>query len=488
MNKKKHALIVAGCCFSLCLCNVRPANSRVTILSGELGLQQEYNSNIFQTEDAEGQWTTILLPTLTLSSEGDKDLLSVSGGSILEWDQRRDVREFEHNLSFSATREIFQRFQVTLSDGYSYFDNSARADMDPLHVSLTDRFARAGHFSQSEVARLLFPEISYTPDDYLQVLTQLQQRYDAADQATRDEVDRYLTNSPDNGRRRYWENEIVIEGTFEFARDSVLSFGYGYSMNDDRSADITEYYEHSPRIGLTYRFNPQWLAGVNYELTKGQYDQSDDVRNHETTFIVEYGISHRDTLSLNYDYGCISYQGEREDSIEQSGEFGWAHDFTPHTRLSATFTGNYLGREYSYDERGGEVGLGLNHLLPRGTVSFGFDGLFDEGERGDNSGWDHLRSSWSVNGGMTYDLLQDLSTSVAVSYEKRYEWLETTVGKSIFNDYSADVSMTYTFGQWFTVRCGYTFNMLDVQNSAVSGYKEHVLMLEFAAVNDLMRW
>lgn len=493
MNKK-NILAIGSLFFVSLLGSNNSADCRENVLSGSLSMQQEYDSNIFQlADDEEDQWTTTLLPTLTLVSIGEKDEVSLTASSGLGWNQRLDERDFTHNLVFSGSRQISQYWRITMSDNYSYNDESPERDMDPA-LSITERFPRAGRYEQAEVARLLFPELNYTPDDYLYVLTELERRYARADSITQQEVMRYLSNT--EGRRRYWDNEFSVGAEYEFARDSLLTLGYRYFANDDRSSGISEYngdrssgiseyYEHSPSVGLSYRFNPQWLASVSYAFTKGQYDTANDLNEHDTIFIVDYSLSPADQLTASYEYDTTNFQGTGEDLVDQTGELGWNHDLTANTRLTTTLSENYLSREYTGDETEAGLDFGISRRLQRGSITLGAGGLFGQQKR--DGSWEDLRENWSVNGAITYALLEDVTGTFNLAYEKRYLWPETG-SKEDFDDYEAGASVTYSFMRWFALTCRYTYNKLESNNIVVSGYDEHLIMVELSASKELLRW
>lgn len=482
MDKKK-LLATGSSCFVLLLGSSFQAHCRENVLSGSFGMQQEYDSNIFQLpDDEEDRWTTTILPTLTLVSTGEKDDLSLTASSDLGWDQRLDERDFTHNLVFSGNRQISQHWRLTMSDNFSYNDESPESDMDPA-LSITERFQRAGRYQQAEVARLLFPELNYTPDDYIYVLTELQRRYDQANSITQQEVERYLSNT--EGRRRYADNEFSVGAEYEFARDSFLTLGYRYFANDDRSAAISEYYEHSPSVGLAYRFNPQWLASVSYEFTKGQYDTEDDLDEHDTLFTVDYTLSPTDQLTASYEYDTTDFQGTGEDIVDQTGELGWNHDLTANTRLTTTVSENYLSREYYGDETEAGLDFGISRRLQRGSITLGAGGLF--GRQKSDDSWEDLRETWSLDSAITYALLEDVTGIFDLAYEKRYLWPETG-GKDDFDEYEAGASVTYSFMRWFALTCRYTYTKLESNNNIVSGYDEHLVMVELSASKELLRW
>ncbi|MBI5557528.1 MAG: outer membrane beta-barrel protein [Deltaproteobacteria bacterium] len=490
---RKNFIVLGSLLFGFQLYSPDQVSCRETSLAGSIGLQQEYNSNIFRLDhDEVSQWTTTALPVLTLVSTGEKDEFTLVGNSDLSWDQRRDQRDFSHGLSFSGSREISQYLQVTVSDSFSYNDDSPRTDLDPT-LSITERFRRSGLYEQAEVARLLFPEIDYTPDDYLSVLTELGPRYALASPIVQREVDRLLSNT--EGRRRYWDNEFSVAAEYEFARESILTLGYRYFSNDDRSSDISEYYEHSPHVSLSYRFTPQWLTSVSYEFTKGQYDSESDLSENNTLFTVGYTVSPADQLTLSYGYDNSNFQdGDlnivglaegSEDIADQTGELAWNHDFSAETRLTTALLGNYLSREFNADESGFGLNAGLAKRLQRGSVTFGASTLFDRQKK--DGSWDDLRETWGVDGGLTYELFENTTGTLDASYEKRYLWL-LAGSKENFDDYSAGASISYSFMRWFAVTCRYTFSKLLSSNDLVPGYDEHLVMVELSASKELIRW
>lgn len=481
---RKYLCAIAGVGLVLLFDPTSGASGRETTLSGSFSMQQEYDSNIYQEEsDRQDQWTTILLPALTLVSAGEKDTFSLAASSDLSWDQRLDERDFSHSLLLSADRELSERLRVTFSDSYSYNDNAPQRDMD-AGLSLSRLFQRADDYEQAEVARLLFPELSYDPArNYLLVLSEIERRYAQASPSVRLQVDQYFSNT--EGRRRHWDNELSIGAEYEYARDSIIGLGYRYFVNDDRTSGVEEYYEHSPYVSLSYRFNPQWLASVNYEFNKGQHETSSDLTENNTLFGLDYTLSQTDHLNATYGYTTSNYQGDQEDLVEQIGSFGWNHDFTPQVRLTTSLDSSYLTREYYGDER--EIGLdiGISRLLQRGSISVGAGTSMAESKQ--NSSWDDLRESWNLDGSMTYAMREDLTGTINASYEKRDSWQEI-VGKTTFDDYEAGVSLTYSFWRWFALTCRYTYSKLESSNDLIPDYDEHLIVVELTAAKELMRW
>lgn len=462
------------------------AFGRSTTLSGSVALQQEYDSNIFQVEsNREDQWTTIVSPSLTLTSEGEKDLFTIGANSDLEWDQRRDEREFEHHLSLSGTKEISQYFRVTVGNNYTYTDGSPETDMDPA-LSLEDRFGRANEYQREQVARLLFPEIDYSDDDYLDVLSQITERYNLASPSVQSEVDRILSNS--SSRRRSWENEFSVSAEYEFARDSILTIGYSYHLFDDRENYYDEYDEHAPYINISYRFHPQWLASVFYEYSKADYDDAGEEEVQSTGASLAYDLTLNDQLSASYGYEKTKYDAPgRIEFDEQNVELSWGHnqEFGQHLVLTSTLMGDYIDRDIDFDERGVSGSISLTRTIQRGSLFISGNIAMDERDADD--GWDKYQRSGALAGGLTYQIFEDLTGSLNASFEKRYDW-DLTNNKSTFDDYGAGAGLSWSFSRWYMLSLNYTYDRLDAKDTLVSGYYEHTVMLQLSAAKELLKW
>jgi hypothetical protein len=123
--------------------------------------------------------------------------------------------------------------------------------------------------------------------------------------------------------------------------------------------------------------------------------------------------------------------------------------------------------------------------LQRGSISLGAGGSFGQQKRDET--WEDLRRNWSVDGAITYALQENVTATFDLAYEKRYLWPEIGV-KSDFDDYEAGVALTYSFLRWFALTCRYTYTKLESNDSIVSGYDEHLVMVELSAARELLRW
>jgi len=481
--------ISAGLCVVLLFaCFSNFAYGRATTLSGSVSVGQEYDSNIFQVEsDREEQWTTNVSPSLTLTSEGQKDVFTVVADSDLEWDQRRDERDFEHGFSINNTREISQYFTITVGNDYTYTDGSPETDMEDAGLSYADKFARANDRQREEVVRLLFPEIGdYTDDDYLRVIAEIDERYALASPSVQQGVDQILSNS--TSRRRSWENEFSVSAQYEFARESILEIGYAFTVFDDRENYYDEYDEHAPYIRLSYRFAPLWLVSGFYEFTKGDYDDAGKEEVQGTGASLAYDLTLNDQLSATYGYEKTDYDAaDRIDYDEQTAEMSWVHnqDFGQHLLLTSILMADYADRDIDFDERGLSLSLGLTRAMQRGSLSLGGDLGLDERDADD--GWDKYHRNWSFSAGLSCQIIENLLGNLSADYEKRYDW-NLAGDKSVFDDYGAGAGVTWSFSRWYTLSLNYTYDRLESSDSFVSGYHEHTVMMQLSAAKDLLKW
>ena len=490
INKKYFSTV--SCLFLGALLIPAPASSRVTTILGSMGVEQEYTSNVFHEQSHETtEWTTSLLPTVTVVSEGSSDSVELAVGSTLLWNQRLDERDFSHDFSVSFTKQMLQHLTMGLSADYVYYDDHPMQDFDD-DLSYAQRFQRASLSVQEEVFRILFPEYGDydVAQHYTLVLNEIEIRHAMASPSDQGRVDGLMSNSA--SRRRHWTSDFAFEAEYEFARDSSIRLGYAYSMLDNRSAEMSESYEHRPSVGLSYRFNPKWMASVDYEFTRSQYDLENDFTGNDTRVSVDYTLSASDRFSFSYGYSKSSYDGDGTDYNDQTGGLSWSHDFSNHLHLTSTVDANYLDREMGGDEAGGGISAHLTWDLPRGSVSVGA-GL-DSVEIKQNGSWEDVRESWTVDGAVSYELLQDLAATFDLSYEKRHEWSLLTDEGTLpaddptFDDYGAGISLSYTFFRWYTVSLDYGFHKLVTHSSPVDDYQEHTVMLTFVASKDLFRW
>lgn len=486
MIRLKKIIVCSGLCLMVVVDLTGMSWARQNTLSAQLGLNQEFDSNIFHAEDdREEQWRTMVAPSLSLDSQGSNDLVSLTYSVDMAWDQRRDQHDFDHHLGLTASREMARGLQVSIGNDYSYNDASPRTDMLPNNAAnIASNFARANQYGRQEVARLLFPEIIYSDEEfYVFVVSEISDRYTNASAAVQQEVDRFLSNT--DGRRRSWQDDFTLSLDYEFGDERVLIIGYRYGMVDDRSANISESDEHSSYISLSYRFNPRWLGSCSYDFTNTRYDNDGDRRQHDTTLGLEHNLTLADVLAASFAYGNSIYDGSQGDFVRQSSSVSWNHAFSPLLEMTVSLGGDFLHRDDSADERGADLGLAFNGSLAGGTYSLGGDLEFDE--RKEAGDWDQARRNWSVAAGINYSLFEDITADLNISFAKRYEWTGAGVKES-FDDYGLGAGVSWQINRWLSLTGDYTYSRLDTTDGTVDDFYEHQVVVGLSAGKELFKW
>ncbi len=480
MLLKRSLIIVA---VSGSLLTVGQANARQTVLTGSLDLSHSYDSNVFNTDGGHiDEWNSVVSPDLSLATLGEADKVEISYTPEFSYNYRRDTDEMVHNLALDAERSLSSKWQVTMSDAYTYSDNPVfEAD---ANLTIEQQFQRADDFTQAEVVRLLFPEIIWGSDKLSYVLSQIFRRYDEASSVVQRQVDDLLTPAGgNNGRQRYFSNDLTLGSVYQFAEDSALSFNYAINILDNKTGTQADSVEQNPSISLAYRFNPRWRLEVAYSYSVVDYDSSDDSTTNNPSLNLDYTYDVNNKINATYDYENIAYDGATGDSTNQSLGFGWDRALTQVSNLKTSIDFSYNKRELGADEREVDVSLGWDRKYDRGTISLNGDGVWAEGNG--NGSWDDLHKSWGVDGDVSYDLMEDLSSSLRGSYEKRYAWNANI--KDTYDDFDLGATLTYKFARWFSLSLDYDYKLFNTDSASVDDYNEHIIMLKLSAAKELWR-
>jgi hypothetical protein len=423
-----------------------------------------------------------LSPDLSLASLGQDDQITLSYTPEFSYNYRRYTDEMVQNLALDAERALSSKWKVMVNDAYTYSDNAVfEAD-----VSLTtdQQFQRADAFTQAEIVRLLFPEITWTPEQLPFVLSQLSRRYAEASGDVQATVDGLLQPAGGNdGRQRYVSNDLSFSSVYEFARDSQLTLAYAVNVLDNKTGVQADSVEQNPSVALSYRFNSRWRLEAAYDFSKVDYDSSDDSTTNNPSIQVEYNLTDKNKLTSAYDYEDISYDGTTGDSTNQSLTMGWDRALTQASNLTTSASLSYNKRELASDEHELTVDLGWDRRYDRSNVSLSGEGTWAESSEAGS--WNDLRRSWQVQTDVSYDLRSDLSSSVRGSFEKRYAW--DTLGKTTYDDLGMGASLTYKFARWFSLSLDYDFKLFDTDSASLDDYKEHLIVLKLSATKELWR-
>ncbi|MCK5405590.1 MAG: hypothetical protein KAI75_10150, partial [Desulfobulbaceae bacterium] len=406
---------------------------------------------------------------LELTSEGQNDQIGISYSPDYLRNHRTDEYGVKHNAGISVDKDFSSRLRASISDDFRYVDNPPREAR--INETIEMRFVRAEEHYRTEIVRILFPEITWAPDQMDYVLSELSQRYNNATATEQAEVNNLLPPTvTDTERRRHWTNSLSFSTEYEFAKDSLLSLGYSYNIQEDKTADVEDSRSHNPNVSLSYRFNHQWQAKAAYSYKKDTYDNSSDRETHDLDYSVDFQATTSNHLTADYSISTLDYEETAlSDQTTQRGGLSWDHTFDPKTSFSASADGSYKARVAGSDDRGYGVDLNLSREIDQGEFSFGTGYNYTET---DNSGtWDDLNESWSLSGGGSYQLLADLSSDLDLSYEKRYAWSGGT--KNTYDNYSGGVGLTWSFAQWYALSLNYDYSRTETDSAGLDDYDNH---------------
>lgn len=458
-------------------------------LSGSMTARQDYDSNIYRTKDSQvGEWQLDLAPQVTFAITESQDQFQLSYLPFYSYNYRREMYEIDHVLDLHLERALSARFRFGMADRISAYGLPVREVLS--EGSVERKFLRAEPPYQEAVVRLLFSEMvwaggKFNAEDPAQralVLSEFRRRYDAAPLTVQGEVDRLLVPIG-GGRRQYLTNDFSFHGEYEYGRDSLLRLGCRFNSQNDTSAELGDYSVFEPQISLVHQFNPRWGGVVRYIWSQGHYSRSDDSLDHASYGELHYRPSPRNFLAGSYLFSSTDYGGRQIDFSQQKATVQWRHHFDDSVSGSLAADHMLLRRDYSGDEKGYAVNLGLDKKMKRGTLSLvGLAGMTD----GNASGaWRRLRRSWEVNSSLDYEWKEDVRASVHVAYRQLTSWLDP---EEVLSDYEGGGGLHYLLGRGVMVSLRYIFSRVDTNSVTVDSYYEHKLMLAVSLSRQFGRW
>lgn len=451
------------------------ADARDNNWLGSFSYRPSYDSNAYNTgNDKKSELTSTFLPSLLLTSQGKTDTLEFNYAPNILWNHRREVYDVVQNFSLEAEKDFLSGLNMNFREDFNYFDISPEEFI--FVQTLEMRFIIADDYYRREVARILFPEIVWSPEQMAYVLSQLRQRYNEHPEYQA-EVDGLLTRDVDGERRRYWRNGISWQTEYEFDQDSILTFGYNLDIMKDISARLPDTDASNPYISLNYRFTERWRAEASYDFIRTNFNVSPDTTDHISYLQIDFQPGRNDRIFGRYSFSYLNYDEGPSDQNEKEGELGWDHAVDSRTDIGATFNYLYLERETSSDERGIGIDLTFSRILQQGIVSLAGSSEFAEGNSSGN--WENLRESWLVRGDISYELLQDLTSTIRANYRKQLVWANNI--KNTYNYFGGGVGFSYALGRWYSLSLDYSYDRMNTDTIGVDDYDKHQMFFGITA-------
>ncbi|MCK5544831.1 MAG: outer membrane beta-barrel protein [Desulfobulbaceae bacterium] len=374
------------------------SGARTNSLYGSVSVRQSYDSNVYRTdEDHEEGWTTILSPTIRLTSEGKSDSCSFSYSPGIRYNHRTDEDDLDHDLSLSVDKSLSSRVKVAIRDNFVETEESV----------------------QDEEAGIVLSE---------------------------DRLD-----------NRYWTNSFSARMEFEYAMDSMLVLAYANSILDNESAGQDDYIKHNPSVSVSYRFNPQWDGNLSYDYTKGNFTLSDDLKQHSSALKVGFQVTTNHKFSGEYSFSHTDFQGISDDYSIHGETLGWDWGIDQRTDLSVSVGVTHVSRDSGTDSSAFKYGLSVSREFKRGNISFSGNGGFDERYfEGAGEGLSRFRM---LKGSLSYQLMENLSSDLYLSYRNDDD--PDQIDDNEKDTYGAGVNLSYAFGRWYSISVDYSYRQVN---------------------------
>jgi hypothetical protein len=405
--------------------SVMGAQADQTIVAGGGTVRQEYDSNIYRTNsDRVSEWTTVVSPTVSISATGQRHSLSLQYTPSVVYSHLKDRERWDHWLSASLKKD--------LSEGLSSYIN--------------DTFVRAEDpYSDKESGIEL---------------------YDS------------------RGRNRYWTNNLMVGLGHDYAKESSVNVSYVNMIleNDDSSYD--DFVKHTPGVSIAHLFSQHWQAKADYFYTKGEFDQADDLENHAGDVYIYFRPSLERKIFGHGGYTVNRYDGLEDDYDVTRASLGFQQQVSATFDLEIEGGGVFLNRDNRDDHLAFYYLLTVNKKMQYGDMSLTGEGGIDEQQFNSTAGGDVSRY-WQVQTDFSYNLTQDLLSSVKFFYREDTYWERNPEEQE--EKLQAEASLSYTFGRWYmaTVRYAYSRQESDILARC---YDDNRLFLELGFNKEFFRW
>ena len=216
-------------------------------------------------------------------------------------------------------------------------------------------------------------------------------------------------------RRIYYQNLAGIDLNHQFGKyNSSFRIGYSYWFRNEDDPAREDKQIHTPSVGVTYWFSPQWGFDVNGNYKHAEYEFSDDfdLFSGSVSFLKRFGKHF--TGFIRYSQTVADYKGETEDDLTYIPSIGFKYDIEKDITLIADVGYFYNDFEFRQSESGVSGDIRLIKKFERGKLNFAALGgsdysLYDS----DNLGFSVFYEA-SVSG--TYQIAKHLGGRIFGSY------------------------------------------------------------------------
>lgn len=411
-------------------------------------------------------------PLIIVSSASARDELSLNYSPSFRYDYETSDHDVDHNLSAAFKRSITRDWLLKLTERYLLTDTSNTSSMQ-----------------------------NYT------------------------EKSSTVQISDNNGRRKYWTNDVGLVTEYGYWEDSLFSLGYtfGNYRNIDAEKDLNsgDYDRHEGSLSVSHRIDSIWRLTGSGNYVRGLYDvgggdtvatetnkpSDKNVSEYGASTILESRLIEHNPLSLAYNFFRTDYDAADQSTVDlHDMTAGWLWEISKNFSMSMGGGPSFQKREGGDGNWSYNANAKVKYALEHGSLDFSANhGYQVQNFNGTNE--NGLSEFSQARLGFNYEILQDVSLGMFTSY--RYEDQEEITDQpvvatesattteanqiitktDIFNRqrFAAGTILGYKFARWYAMNLSYDYLLQDSEKVNDS-YDEHRLVLSLSVQKELFNW
>lgn len=461
---------------------------RTVVIRGETDIGSTYQSNVYHTKsDTISEWNSFISPTITYSSQGLRNLLSIEYNPEYSRNHRRDVTTKRHDVDATFLHQFSRKFNMEFTNNFSYIDRPG-AEMNGYSLAMD--FVRLNPEQQVAVVNLLFYDINWpggefdptNPAQVAFVQTEIQIRYDAASPEIQAEVDGIMRQSADDNK--YWNNSTAFNGFFQYDRNNLISFGYTYRKTKNDADYLGNDEFHQPFVSLEHTFSADLDLLLSYNYYNSKREISGDSNSHITLFRLTYDLNHANTIHGEYSNEQVSFDGNQSSQTVHRIDMGYNHRFNPQTTFDISALPFIIDRDETSDERGYSITATLSRALKAGQLSL--EARTNYSELDTTGSWESFRETWLVRTDFDHKFSQKIRSNIFATYAQTSSWYAKS--KSTYTLYTGGADTTYAINKWLDISLEYRYTFLNSDNTLIDEATNNTVTLKLSTANDLWRW
>ena len=382
---------------------------------------EEYTDNLFlDPVDEKDDFITTLSPGFTAEMLGRSEGVSLSyDPGYVFYNRFNEFDGWRHNASLTGWKQIARNTRLELEDAFLYTD-----DPSPDGEVISE----------------------FTEEPIIASDTTIRQN-----------------------RETYYTNTAGIRLNHQFGASDALDLGYAYSIlrNDDPSYVDND--THTPSIGLTYWFLPEWRIEADAHYTTAQFssaadvptaDDSDDLSEwYGSARMVKRFTRHFEGF-VQYAHTSIDYKGDTEDYQVYDSSIGM--NYTMAEELALSLRAGYFIQDLEESED--EDGIVIDGLLDK-TWTFRRGSIYLAGSSGYDAnygGAENLGFSlyYQAESRVEYGFTRQFTGDIYASY-RRNKYTDPVEEDRIDKITVAGAGLEYQARRWASLRLDYSYRTVD---------------------------